>query len=101
MGCCCKKKNEIYISNKVPLKSEEEQKITQKDFEKVKIIGKGSFGNVYLVRHIKTDKFYAMKVFIEIINKTKRRRISYNIRKNINGQNKFSFNSKTSLLFSR
>ena len=62
MGCCCKKKNDIYVSNKVPLKSEEEQKISQSDFEKIKIIGRGSFGNVYLVHHIKSDKFYAMKV---------------------------------------
>ena len=37
MGCCCKKKNDIYVSNKVPLKSEEEQKISQSDFEKIKI----------------------------------------------------------------
>ena len=64
MGCCCKKKNEsvIYISNKEPLKPQEDQKITQKDFEKLKIIGKGSFGNVYLVRQIKTNKFFAMKI---------------------------------------
>ena len=69
MGCCNKKKNEIYISNKVPLKSEEEKKVTQNDFEKIKIIGKGSFGNVYLVRHIKTDKYYAMKVLAKAIIK--------------------------------
>ena len=69
MGCCCKKKNPIYISNKEPLKTEEEQKITQNDFEKLKIIGKGSFGNVYLVRHIKTDKYFAMKVLSKSIIK--------------------------------
>ena len=69
MGCCSKKRNEIYISNKEPLKGEEEQKISQKDFEKIKIIGKGSFGNVYLVRHIKTNKFYAMKILSKALIK--------------------------------
>ena len=70
MGCCCKKKNEIYISNNVPLKPEEEKKVTQNDFEKLKVIGRGSFGNVYLVREIKTNKYFAMKILSkEIIKK--------------------------------
>lgn len=30
-------------------------------FEKVKCIGRGTFGKVLLVRHKKTNKFYAMK----------------------------------------
>jgi serine/threonine protein kinase len=33
-----------------------------KDFEKLEFIGRGSFGRVYLVRHIRSDKFFAMKV---------------------------------------
>ena len=69
MGNCCKKKNAIYISNKVPLKNPEEKKITLNDFEKLKIIGRGSFGNVYLVRYIKTNRFYAMKVLFKSIIK--------------------------------
>ena len=69
MGNCCKKKNSIYVSNKVPLKPEEEPKVTQNDFEKLKIIGKGSFGNVYLVRHIKTNNYFAMKVLSKSIIK--------------------------------
>ena len=51
------------------LKNPEEKKITLNDFEKLKIIGRGSFGNVYLVRYIKTNRFYAMKVLFKSIIK--------------------------------
>ncbi len=69
MGCCCKKRGEIYISTKIPLISVDEKKITSADFEKIKIIGRGSFGNVYLVRHISTNKYYAMKVLYKTVIK--------------------------------
>ena len=36
-------------------------KINLKDFELIKVIGRGSFGKVYLVRKIDTQKYYAMK----------------------------------------
>jgi protein kinase A len=32
------------------------------DFERKRTLGTGSFGRVMLVRHIKTNKFYAMKI---------------------------------------
>ena len=37
-------------------------KINEKDFTPIKLIGKGSYGNVYLVRFNKNNKIYAMKV---------------------------------------
>lgn len=36
-------------------------KVTLDDFEKLKVIGKGTFGKVYLVKKITDDKIYAMK----------------------------------------
>ena len=34
---------------------------TWDDFELISIIGRGTFGKVYLVKYKRTDKFYAMK----------------------------------------
>ena len=34
---------------------------TWDDFELISIIGRGTFGKVYLVKDKRTDKFYAMK----------------------------------------
>ena len=40
------------------------------DFEKIKELGKGSFGSVYLVRRKEDHKIYALKsVYIEKLNK--------------------------------
>ena len=88
MGNCCKKrKSDIYISNKIPLKTKDEKMISQNDFEKIKIIGSGSFGNVYLVKNKRNNNYYAMKILEKsLIKKTTRR--SYNIRKNFNGKTK-------------
>jgi len=36
--------------------------MTWEDFELISIIGRGTFGKVYLVRNKKQDKYYAMKV---------------------------------------
>ena len=36
--------------------------MTWDDFELISIIGRGTFGKVYLVRNKRQDKFYAMKV---------------------------------------
>ena len=60
MGCCCKKKTENDINT--PLISQEEPQIQESDFEKLKLLGKGSFGKVYLIRQKKTEKLYAMKI---------------------------------------
>ena len=37
------------------------KKIALNDFELVKVIGRGSFGKVYLVRRNGTENYYAMK----------------------------------------
>ena len=37
------------------------EKIGLKDFELVKVIGRGSFGKVYLVKKNGTESYYAMK----------------------------------------
>ena len=72
MGNCCKKrKTDIYISNKVSLKSDEEKLISSNDFEQLKIIGSGSFGRVYLVKNKKNNKLYAMKVLSKSLIKQK------------------------------
>ena len=72
MGNCCKKrKSEIYISNKIPLKTNDENMISQKEFEKIKIIGSGSFGNVYLVKNKRNNKYYAMKILEKSLIKQK------------------------------
>jgi len=38
------------------------KKISKDDFTNIKIIGKGSFGVVYLVKKKENNKIYAMKV---------------------------------------
>ena len=40
-------------------------KVSPDDFMPLKLLGKGSFGEVYLVRQIGTDTLYAMKVLIK------------------------------------
>ena len=85
MGCCEKKKqiinnNEITDalyndklvpdmsasepqSNRISTRSSlESSNISLDDFKTLKTLGKGSFGKVYLVKNINTDKIYAMKV---------------------------------------
>ncbi|KAF9430555.1 serine/threonine protein kinase psk1 [Podila epigama] len=37
-------------------------KMTPDDFKLLKVIGRGAYGKVYLVRHIRTNALYAMKV---------------------------------------
>ena len=34
----------------------------KKDFQFIKVIGAGSYGKVFLVKHIASKQFYAMKV---------------------------------------
>ena len=55
MGCCCKKKDKNDDIN-IPLIKKEEYQIKESDFEKLKLLGKGSFGKVYLIREKKTKK---------------------------------------------
>ena len=42
-----------------------QEKIGLKDFEIVKVIGRGSFGKVYLVKKNGTDNYYAMKKLVK------------------------------------
>ena len=85
MGCCEKRKqvinnNEITDvlyndklvpdlsvsepqSNRISTRSSlESSNLSLEDFKTLKTLGKGSFGKVYLVKNINTDKIYAMKV---------------------------------------
>ena len=36
--------------------------ISSKDFEKIKVIGRGAFAKVYLVKKRGTEDYYAMKI---------------------------------------
>ena len=38
------------------------QAISADDFEKVKVIGRGAFAKVYLVKKVGTQNYYAMKI---------------------------------------
>ncbi|KAJ9115299.1 hypothetical protein QFC20_001167 [Naganishia adeliensis] len=62
-----------YSSNSIRTKSVEVQ---PSSFQKVKLLGKGDVGKVYLVREKKTDKLYAMKVLSkkEMIKRNKIKR---------------------------
>lgn len=68
MGNCCKKKGEEeYDQNSVNQFVENHDnplgiKLTFHDFEKLKVLGKGSFGEVLLVKLKANSKYYAMKI---------------------------------------
>ena len=71
MGNCCEKKKKInndetfkLLEDLLDAKDDNSIgiKITIKDFQKIKLLGKGSFGEVFLVKYIKTNKIYAMKI---------------------------------------
>ena len=88
MGCCQKKKiinkeslnDALYNEKLVPDLADSENpsrmpsnrptnrssvdslSITLSDFKKLKVIGKGSFGKVFLVKNINNERIYAMKV---------------------------------------
>ena len=50
-------------SNRISTRSSlESSNLSLEDFKTLKTLGKGSFGKVYLVKNINTDKIYAMKV---------------------------------------
>ena len=68
MGCCCKKKLEtlnIVINSEHFLDErdvdEGKKLISLQNFEILKLIGKGSFAKVYLVRNKHNQKLYSMK----------------------------------------
>ena len=64
--CCCKRKKDenivVYTEHFMDKKEEDEKKIISlEDFEILKLIGKGSFAKVYLVRKKSNQKLYSMK----------------------------------------
>ncbi|WWC69159.1 uncharacterized protein I206_103095 [Kwoniella pini CBS 10737] len=62
-----------YSSNSIKTKSVE---VTPSSFQKIKLLGKGDVGKVYLVKEKKTDKLFAMKVLSkkEMIKRNKIKR---------------------------
>ncbi len=67
MGNCCKKKEDEYDQQTVNEFVEHHDnplgiKLTFHDFEKLKVLGKGSFGEVLLVKLKANNKYYAMKI---------------------------------------
>ena len=67
MGNCCKKKDGGYDQQSVNEFVENHDnplgiKLTFHDFEKLKVLGKGSFGEVLLVKLKANGKYYAMKI---------------------------------------
>ena len=48
------------------------KEITINDFQKLKLIGKGSFGKVFLVKNIRNNKFYALKILVKDLIRQKR-----------------------------
>ena len=65
MGNCCLKQKEqeqekesLLVSSEI---SQPSWRLTIKDFEKIRLIGKGKFGRVFLVKKIDTGEYFAMK----------------------------------------
>ncbi|XP_011403713.2 PREDICTED: serine/threonine-protein kinase Sgk1-like [Amphimedon queenslandica] len=54
--------SEDKTANRFDLGTSEKESAAITDFKLLKVIGKGSFGKVYLGRHIDTNKHYAIKV---------------------------------------
>ena len=72
MGICCKKKGDNDYDqesvNEFVDKHEDNPlgiKLSFHDFEKLKVLGKGSFGEVLLVKLKANNKYYAMKILIK------------------------------------
>ena len=66
MGNLCNKKlQDPLLMPETPIEPQPQPKFSEKDFTKIKLIGKGSYGNVYLVRYNKNNQIYAMKVYIK------------------------------------
>ena len=66
MGNLCNKKSQDPSSYyKISSEMSPQPKLSENDFEKIKLIGKGSYGSVYLVRYNKNNHIYAMKVYIK------------------------------------
>ena len=85
MGCCPKKKQKEYLINKNEQNdddTEEEKdfqsmivKLKYEDFTILKLLGKGSYGQVCLVRLKVNNKLYAMKILDKLLLKEKNQEI--------------------------
>ena len=113
MGCiCCKKKNNkkntlrasLLLSNddftnkiqSFNIMGQSKKTIVYADFDSLTLLGIGSFGKVWLVRHRATNSIYAMKILQkECVIEHKQDRKRY-IRKN-----SLPFYYKSSICFSR
>ena len=65
MGNLCNKKSQDPLLEEADLNksiSSSSHRINEKDFIPIKLIGKGSYGSVFLVRYKKNNTLYAMKV---------------------------------------
>ena len=70
MGNCCKKRNELTPTSVSEFVDKQEDnplgiKLSFHDFEKLKVLGKGSFGEVLLVKLKANNKYYAMKILVK------------------------------------
>ena len=70
MGNCCKKRGEIEPTSLNEFMNTNEDnplgiKLTFHDFIKLKVLGKGSFGEVLLVKLKANNKYYAMKILVK------------------------------------
>mmetsp|Transcript_36387 Transcript_36387/g.61522 ORF Transcript_36387/g.61522 Transcript_36387/m.61522 type:complete len:403 (-) Transcript_36387:172-1380(-) len=54
-------KSNSYMMGYEPARDVLNEKMTIKDFELMKVVGKGSFGKVYQVKHIASGEIYALK----------------------------------------
>ena len=79
MGNCCKKKKAETLISQDDIENSIDNddnplgiKLKAEDFEKLKLIGKGSFGEVYLAKFKNNSQLYAMKIL------DKKTIISYN-----------------------
>ena len=68
MGCCCKKRpkpSNIVVNTEHFIDQKDKEQIQKiinlDDFEIIKLIGRGSFANVYLVKNKSNQKIYSMK----------------------------------------
>ena len=71
--------------------SSSHSKISEEDFTKIRLIGKGSYGNVYLVRFIKNNHLYAMKVYSKSDLREKNQEDNTKSERNLQTQINFPF----------